>query len=72
MTDATPIEKALREAEVEIVDHQPKDDGELEDDEDKVTHSPSLILHRIQWIGDQITRVSTFLQSTTSPSICTT
>ncbi len=67
MTDASPIEGALREAQVEIVDHQPKDDGELEDDEDKVTHAPSLILHRIKWIGDQITRVSTFTESN---SIC--
>lgn len=46
----------MQEAEVEIADQEPREDGELEDDEDKVTHSPKLILHRIQWIGDQITR----------------
>ena len=58
MNDAGPINQALLEAEVEVADHAPREDGELEDDEDKVTHSPRLILHRIQWIGDQITRVS--------------
>ena len=60
MDDASPIRTALQEAEVEIAnpDHAPSPNGELEDDEDKVTHSPNLILHRIKWIGDQITKVS--------------
>jgi len=44
------------ENNVEVVDHEPNPSGDLEDDEDKVTHSPKLILHRIQWIGDEITR----------------
>jgi len=56
MTDSSPIAQALTDAKVEIADHPPREDGELEDDEDKVAHSPRLILHRIQWIGDQITR----------------
>jgi hypothetical protein len=56
MDDSKPIEQALLDAGVEIVDHEPAANGELEDDEDKVTHSPKLILARIKWIGDQITR----------------
>jgi hypothetical protein len=52
MNDPAPIAKAMQEAQIEIADHPPREDGELEDDEDKVTHSPRLILHRIQWIGD--------------------
>jgi inorganic pyrophosphatase len=56
MDDKSPVETALRDAEVEIEDHQPSADGELEDDEEKVIHSPSLILARIKWIGDQITK----------------
>lgn len=62
MDDHKPVEQALLDAGVEIVDHEPADNGELEDDEDKVAHSPKLILARIKWIGDQITRVSKFLQ----------
>ena len=58
MTDSSPIKMALEEAGVEVQDHEPNAKGELEDDEDKVTHAPSLILARITWIGDQITRVS--------------
>jgi len=56
MNDSTPIKQALDEAGVEVVDQEPDASGELEDDEDKVTHSPKLILARIKWIGDQITR----------------
>lgn len=53
------VEQALVDAEVEVIDQElPADKNELEDDEEKVTHSPKLILHRIKWIGDQITRVS--------------
>ena len=62
MDDSKPIEQALLDAGVEIVDHEPAANGELEDDEDKVTHSPKLILARIKWIGDQITRVSFIFQ----------
>ena len=62
MDDHKPVEQALLDAGVEIVDHEPADNGELEDDEDKVAHSPKLILARIKWIGDQITRVSKNLQ----------
>lgn len=58
MNDPKPVEQALIEAGVEVVDQEPDASGELEDDEDKVTHSPKLILARIKWIGDQITRVS--------------
>lgn len=56
MNDPKPVEQALIEAGVEVVDQEPDASGELEDDEDKVTHSPKLILARIKWIGDQITR----------------
>ena len=49
----------MEEAGVEIADHEPPENGELDDDEEKVTHAPSLILFRIKWIGDQITKVST-------------
>ena len=56
MNDPRPVEQALKDAGVEIVDHEPASNGELEDDEDKVTHSPKLILHRIKWIGDEITK----------------
>lgn len=52
MNDPKPVEQALKEADVEIVDHEPDASGELEDDEEKVTHSPKLILARIKWIGD--------------------
>lgn len=52
MNDPRPVEQALKEADVEIVDHEPNASGELEDDEEKVTHSPKLILARIKWIGD--------------------
>lgn len=62
MDDSEPVAQALRDAGVEIADHEPSASGELEDDEDKVTHSPKLILARIKWIGDQITRVSKILQ----------
>ena len=62
MDDSKPIEQALLDAGVEIVDHEPAANGELEDDEDKVTHSPKLILARIKWIGDQINRVSFIFQ----------
>ena len=62
MDDPKPVEQALMDANVEIVDHEPNPNGELEDDEDKVTHSPKLILARIKWIGDQITRVSLTLR----------
>ena len=55
MDDHTPIQQALVDADVEVVDQEPDPSGELEDDEDKVTHSPKLILARIKWIGDQIT-----------------
>jgi hypothetical protein len=58
MKDPTPIKTALEEAGVEVADHEPNPKGELEDDEEKVTHAPSLILSRITWIGDQITKVS--------------
>ena len=58
MTDSSNIEQALVDAEVEIDDHEPSADGELETDEEKVKKSPKLILARITWIGDQITRVS--------------
>ena len=60
MNDSTPLKEAMEEAGVECAspDHEPREDGELEDDEDKVTHSPNLILARIKWIGDQITMVS--------------
>lgn len=58
MKDPTPIKLALEEAGVEVADHEPNPKGELEDDEEKVTHAPSLILSRITWIGDQITKVS--------------
>jgi hypothetical protein len=58
MGDASPIGEALKEADIEIEDHEPNDQGELEDDEEKVKKSPKLILSRITWIGDQITRVS--------------
>jgi hypothetical protein len=61
MTDPSPIKLALEEAGVEVVDAEPNPKGELEDDEDKVTHAPSLILSRITWIGDQITVVSNSL-----------
>jgi hypothetical protein len=61
MNDPRPVEQALKDAGVEIVDHEPASNGELEDDEDKVTHSPKLILHRIKWIGDEITKVSKIL-----------
>ena len=56
MGDASPIGEALKEADIEIEDHEPNDQGELEDDEEKVKKSPKLILSRITWIGDQITR----------------
>tara|TARA_B100000780_G_C21058547_1_gene425389 strand:+ start:386 stop:604 length:219 start_codon:yes stop_codon:yes gene_type:complete len=62
MDDYKPVEQALLDAGIEIVDHEPAANGELEDDEDKVAHSPKLILARIKWIGDQITRVSSFFQ----------
>ena len=62
MDDHKPVEQALLDAGVEIVDHEPADNGELEDDEDKVAHSPKLILARIKWIGDEITTVSKLLQ----------
>lgn len=62
MDDYKPVEQALLDAGVEVVDHEPNPNGELEDDEDKVAHSPKLILARIKWIGDQITRVSKILQ----------
>jgi len=58
MTDASNIEQALKDAEIEIDDYEPSADGELETDEDKIKKSPKLILARIIWIGDQITRVS--------------
>ena len=58
MTDSGPIKQALDEANIEVADHEPNKSGELEDDEDKVTHAPTLILSRITWIGDQITKVS--------------
>ena len=58
MDDHTPIQQALVDADVEVVDQEPDPSGELEDDEDKITHSPKLILARIKWIGDQITAVS--------------
>ena len=58
MDDSKPVEQALNEAGIEVVDQEPDASGELEDDEDKVSHSPKLILARIKWIGDQITRVS--------------
>ena len=61
MDDHKPVEQALNDAGVEIADFEPAANGELEDDEDKVTHSPKLILARIKWIGDQITRVSKIL-----------
>ena len=52
------VEQALVDAEVEVIDQElPADKNELDDDEEKVTHSPKLILHRIKWIGDQITRL---------------
>jgi len=54
MNDHKPVEQALQEAGIEIQDHEP-DSNELEDDEDKVRHSPKLILARIKWIGDEIT-----------------
>jgi hypothetical protein len=58
MDDSEPIKTALTENNIEIPspDHQPDPSGELEDDEDKIIHSPNLILHRIKWIGDQITK----------------
>lgn len=56
MTDASNIEQALKDAEIEIDDYEPSADGELETDEDKIKKSPKLILARIIWIGDQITR----------------
>merc|ERR1719230_533292 len=56
MTDSSPIKQALDEAGIEVADHEPNKSGELEDDEDKVTHAPTLILSRITWIGDQITK----------------
>lgn len=64
MDDYKIVEQALTDAEVEVIDQDlPEDKSVLEDDEDKVTHSPKLILHRIKWIGDEITRVSIlFLQ----------
>jgi hypothetical protein len=52
MTDSGPIKQALDEANIEVADHEPNKSGELEDDEDKVTHAPTLILSRICWIGD--------------------
>ena len=52
----------MTEAKVEVVEQQPKGDGELEDDEEKVIHAPALILSRIKWIGAQITRVGTIRQ----------
>ncbi len=58
MTDPGPIKQALEEAEIEVADHEANQKGELEDDEEKVSHAPSLILSRIIWIGDQITKVS--------------
>ena len=58
MTNASNIGQALKDADVEIVDEEPSDTGELETDEEKVKKSPKLILARIIWIGDQITRVS--------------
>lgn len=58
MKDPSPIKTALEEAGVEVADHEPNPKGELEDDEEKVVHAPSLILSRITWIGDQITKVS--------------
>ena len=48
----------MEEAEIEVADHEANKSGELEDDEDKVAHAPTLILSRITWIGDQITKVS--------------
>ena len=58
MTDSSPIKQALDEANIEVADHEPNKSGELEDDEEKVSHAPTLILSRITWIGDQITKVS--------------
>lgn len=62
MDSEAPIRQALLDAEVEIVDHEEREDGGLEDDEEKVTVAPKLILSRIKWIGDQITKVSRFYQ----------
>lgn len=58
MEDASPIAEALQDANIEIEDEEPASNGELETDEEKVKKSPRLILARIIWIGDQITRVS--------------
>ena len=44
MDDSKPVEQALNEAGIEVVDQEPDASGELEDDEDKVSHSPKLIL----------------------------
>lgn len=56
MEDASPIAEALQDANIEIEDEEPASNGELETDEEKVKKSPRLILARIIWIGDQITR----------------
>lgn len=58
MNDATPIGQALADAGIEAEDNEADGSGELEEDEEKVKRSPKLILARITWIGDQITRVS--------------
>lgn len=57
MKNASPIEEALRDADAEIdADAEAHAEGVMETDEEIVKKSPKLILARINWIGDQITR----------------
>ena len=55
MQDSAPIRQALEEAGVEVDEGEASPEGVMGTDDDVVKRSPTLILARINWIGEQIT-----------------